>query len=374
MKCRFLLLYIFILLTSCQKEPHVNTLFKEVSFLSKKSTTQLSQLMSDSILITPLETVDESILGKINKIRKYKNEFYVLSNDQWIFRFDKKGKYVSSLKKRGSAPDEYTYINDFDVYEIDGINEVWVADNHFIKIYNAEDFTFRRKINLPFIVSKFKRLSKNEILLMNCLRDKSLFVVNEAGEVVSEALDKEVPYLLYRAVQFKNYSSDLCLFQLGISNDYVAYDLRNKSFEYGRFFDEDKPLVSKKELCDLFDKYGQGFIMNFKDYTYIQSYFYANGNTWFYIKDKEKKYITKISPDKSSLSAMIYPHCDLRNDLFHINDFNFLTTLGFGESDNSLLLYMEVSSLEETPDSITLKNGQKIGIKEEDNPVIIEFF
>ena len=374
MKCRFLLLYIFILLTSCQKEPHVNTLFKEVSFLSKKSTTQLSQLMSDSILITPLETVDESILGKINKIRKYKNEFYVLSNDQWIFRFDEKGKYVSSLKKRGSAPDEYTYINDFDVYEIDGINEVWVADNHFIKVYNAEDFTFRRKINLPFIVSKFKRLSKNEILLMNCLSDKSLFVVNEAGEVVCEALDKEVPYLLYRAVQFKNYSSDLCLFQLGISNDYVAYDLRNKSFEYGRFFDEDNPLVSKKELCGLFDKYGQGFIMNFKDYTYIQSYFYANGNTWFYIKDKEKKYITKISPDKSSLSAMIYPHCDLRNDLFHINDFNFLTTLGFGESDNSLLLYMEVSSLEETPDSITLKNGQKIGIKEEDNPVIIEFF
>ena len=114
--------------------------------------------------------------------------------------------------------------------------------------------------------------------------------------------------------------------------------------------------------------------MNFKDYTYIQSYFYANGNTWFYIKDKEKKYITKISPDKSSLSVMIYPHCDLRNDLFHINDFNFLTTLGFGESDYSLLLYMEVSSLEETPDSIILKNGQKIGIKEEDNPVIIEFF
>ena len=78
MKCRFLLLYIFILLTSCQKESPVNTLFNEVSFLSKKSTTQLSQLMSDSILITPLETVDESILGKINKIRKYKNEFYVL--------------------------------------------------------------------------------------------------------------------------------------------------------------------------------------------------------------------------------------------------------------------------------------------------------
>ena len=374
MKCRFLLLYIFILLTSCQKESPVNTLFNEVSFLSKKSTTQLSQLMSDSILITPLETVDESILGKINKIRKYKNEFYVLSNDQWIFRFDEKGKYVSSLKKRGSAPDEYTYINDFDVYEIDGINEVWVADNHFIKVYNAEDFTFRRKINLPFIVSKFKRLSKDEILVMNCLNDKSLFVVNEAGKVVIEALNKEVPYLLYRAVQFKNYSSDLCLFQLGISNDYVAYDLRNKSFEYGRFFDEDNPLVSKKELCGLFDKYGQGFIMNFKDYTYIQSYFYANGNTWFYIKDKEKKYITKISPDKSSLSVMIYPHCDLRNDLFHINDFNFLTTLGFGESDNSLLLYMEVSSLEETPDSIILKNGQKIGIKEEDNPVIIEFF
>ncbi|MBE6300401.1 MAG: 6-bladed beta-propeller [Parabacteroides distasonis] len=368
------LLLIFTVFFSCQKKTNVNVLHHDVPCVSLQSDIKLSQLMSDSFLITPLETIDKSILGRINKIKKYKGEFYILSNDQWIFHFDEKGKYVSSLRKRGNAPDEYTYINDFDIYDIDGINQIWIADNQSIKIYNVDDLIYQREINFPFIVSKFKRLAKDEILIMNGTSDNSLFVVKETGEVVNEYLKKEIPYLLLRSIQFKNYSSNLCLFQLGISNDFVSYNIDSKNFDSGIFFDEEEMLISKKGLKELFEKKGQNFIMNFKDYKYIQSYFNLGNSTWFYIHDKEKKYMSKIVSGTSCVSVILYPENNLNNDLFDSNHFDFLTTLGFGESDNSLLLYMDVSSFADSMDSLSLKSGQCLSIKEDDNPFIIEFF
>lgn len=368
-----ILIFITIFIVNACQIKQEDALFKNVShFNDTYATVYLSQLMTDSISIIPLETREESILGRINKIKKSKSHYYILSNDQWIFHFDENGKFISVLNKRGNGPDEYSYINDFDMYDIDNKSEIWIADNNNIKIYDADDLMFKKKISFSFIVNKFKRISKNEILIMSGQSDKSLFVVNEKGETTNLFLEKEIPYLLFRSIQFKSDQHSSYYFQLGVSNNYIVYDSEKHTFEHGSFFQKSN-LLSQKHLKHIFDKYGQNFIAYLKDYNYIQSFISSKDNTWFYIKSKDSNIISRVNKNQS-VSATIHPKHNIKNDLFNIDKFDFLTSLGFGESDDCLLLYMDQSSLPEDINQIITKNGQIIPVSKEDNPFIIEFF
>ena len=373
MKQIILILITIFIFNACQIKQE-DVLFKDTPCVSKTfSPINLSQLMTDSILIIPLETKEESILGRINKIKKHKSHYYILSNDQWIFHFNENGKYISSLKKHGEGPNEYSYINDFDIYYIDNKSETWIADNNSIKIYDTNNSKFQKKISFPFIVNKFKRVNKNEILIMTGQNDNALFIANEEGEITNRFLKKEIPYLLFRAIQFKSDHHSSYYFQLGVSNNYIVYNSKDHTFKHGSFFHKNN-LLSKEELKDIFDKYGQNFIIHLKDYSYIQSFTNSKNSAWFYINNRNNKIISKIDHNSKTISAIIRPKHNINNNLFNVNNFDFLTSLGFGESDNSILLYMDLSSLPEDINHISTNNGQIIPISKEDNPFIIEFF
>lgn len=370
---QIVLLFIILMMTNGCQPKQEDALYKKATYSTERnSEVNLSQLMTDKVVITPLETCDESITGKINKIKKNRGHYYILSNDQWILHFDEKGKYVSTLNRQGGGPDEYSYIGDFDIYTIDGRDELWIADNQTIKIYNTTDWAFQKKLSFPLIVNKFKRVSEEEILIMSGQNENSLFIANTAGEIKHSFLEKEIPYLLFRAVQFKADQQASYYFQLGVSNKFVAYDADNHSFRYGSFLDSND-LLTADELKDLFDKHGQSFIAYFKDYDHIHSFMSAKGYTWFYIKSKGKNILTKVNQEQS-VSAEIGPNTTIKNDLFDVDEFAFLTTLGFGESDEGLLLYLDPSALPDEVNQITTVKGETLPAGKEDNPLIIEFF
>lgn len=358
--------------SACQKKEQ-NVLFKEVSNINRcEDTIDLSRLITDSVRIIPLETNNESILGRINKIKKVNGQIYVLSNDQWIFHFNEKGNYISTLKKQGNGPDEYVYINDFDIYSESGHSEIWIADNQKIKIYDADSLNLLKEIHFPFFIHKFKRIQANKILCMSGQSEHSLLITDENGRILQEYLDKEIPYLLFRAIQFKPYLSDIFLFQLGISNNYVAYHIDGGTFTEGKFFTSSNGLLSQKALIDLFEDKGQDFIRYFNKYSYIQSFFARKDKIWFYIQNFDQKLFVKIE-NEQNVSGKIDPECNIHNDLFSIQNLSFLTTLGFGESDSGLLFYLDPSDLSESDNYIYLKNGNKIHFTEDDNPIILEF-
>lgn len=71
----------------------------------------------DDVEFLPLELTDESVIGKVDKIRFYKNYILILDNkSQSIFIFDTKGKYINKISRVGSGPYEYDEINDFCVH------------------------------------------------------------------------------------------------------------------------------------------------------------------------------------------------------------------------------------------------------------------
>ncbi len=321
--------------------------------------TQFSTLFTNNLVITPLETKDESLIGRIDKIKKFKGDYYICSsNRQVIHRFDSKGKFVSSLKSLGTGPEEYLRIEDFDVCEVDGEIEVWVSDNHNLKIYDASTFSFKYKISFPYMIHKFKRIDNSRILLVTGMSDHILTFTDERGNVISEYLEKEIPFIMFRPVQFISYESNY-IFQLGIANAYVIFDSVTNSFKEGVFSNE-KDFLTKKELLDYFESLGTDFIRKANEGVYINSMVSNKGNIWLLINNNRKRYIVKCLNDGMVSSE--------------ITNNPLLSSFGIGESDDSLILYAHSEEILECEDELLNRYKNEIQSSIDDNPYILEFF
>lgn len=124
MNTKIILLFIFILNFSCKQEKvsdisHfvINTSFTE------KDCIKLSDFV-ESIDIISLETNQNCLVESVGKLVKYKDFYYIASTTNVINKiliFDKNGKFIYKLDKKGSGPNEYIDIRDFDVIDNDKI-------------------------------------------------------------------------------------------------------------------------------------------------------------------------------------------------------------------------------------------------------------
>jgi hypothetical protein len=317
----------------------------------------LSSLFTDTYKITPLETTDECLLGRIDKIKKIKGHYYISSNSGYIIHFNEQGKFVASLNRLGQGPEEYHRIEDFDVYEIEGKIEVWISDNVSIKVYDGYDFSFKYKIPFPFVIHKFKRLENSHILLVTGQSDFSLTIADKDGNIISEYLKREIPFLMFRPYQFiKNDSA--YLYQLGISNKYIALNQETETFSEG-VFTADKHFLSDKGLLNLFDRYGTEFIREANKGTYINHLKLYKGSIWINTYHAGKNYLTKYTSALPAVSTVYSENSLIDNDLFALKNSSFMATIMDCESDDSILMYIDAYTM---------------GCNAEDNPCIIDFF
>lgn len=255
----FLICLVYLLLSSCSNQK-VTEIVLMADLSPEESRPKWTELFSDRYEITPLETTSGSLIGQIDKIRKFRNHYYILSsNGKTIHRFDKDGKFVSSLNKQGQGPEEYPRIEDFDVYDINGKTEVWISDNKSLKIYDATDFSFKRKISYPFVIHKFKKMENSHVLLVTGQNENILTLVDKEGKIIAEYLKKEIPYIMFRPVQFAVYGS-CYLFQLGISNTFVSFNPQTEQFQMGHYVGG-KEFLTEKQLLEMFQAHGVDFIL-----------------------------------------------------------------------------------------------------------------
>ncbi|MDL2278973.1 6-bladed beta-propeller, partial [Parabacteroides sp. OttesenSCG-928-G07] len=193
---------------SCSDNKQENPALLDNFILPQDTKSVLSSLLTDNYEITQLETTENCLIGKIDKIRKIEGHYYFLSDNKTILHFNEQGEFVSSLNKQGQGPEEYRRIEDFDVYIIEGQTEVWISDNISIKVYDAYDFSYKYKVSFPFIIHKFKRMNSSNILLVTGQSEYSLTLTDKEGVVLSEYLEKEIPFLMFRPVQFLKYGTD----------------------------------------------------------------------------------------------------------------------------------------------------------------------
>ena len=120
-----LIICISLLVISCSnpKNTDSNVLWDQVK-LPQEENPSWTELFSKSYKLLPLETNDACLIGQIDKIKKFKKHYYIVSSGSSIFHFDEQGKFISSLTQKGAGPEEFIRIEDFDVYEVNGKTEI----------------------------------------------------------------------------------------------------------------------------------------------------------------------------------------------------------------------------------------------------------
>ena len=103
-----------------------------------------------SIELLPLETSPDVLVTGVSKIVVHKGNYYVLDMPQCIiFVFDKAGKYLLKIDKKGQGPGEYNFITDFNFNPYTGNLEI-LEPTGGVKIYDSlGNFIEQKRINYP---------------------------------------------------------------------------------------------------------------------------------------------------------------------------------------------------------------------------------
>lgn len=74
----------------------------------------LSEILDDSIEIIPLETTEECLISRVDRIEFYKDKIFILDrSNAKVFVFTSEGKYLKSIGMQGLGPGEYSFLGDF---------------------------------------------------------------------------------------------------------------------------------------------------------------------------------------------------------------------------------------------------------------------
>lgn len=66
--------------------------------------------------LVKLETTDESLITRINRLIVYDNKYYIFDQqNKSVFIFDESGKYISKINNIGKGPGEYIQLTDFTI-------------------------------------------------------------------------------------------------------------------------------------------------------------------------------------------------------------------------------------------------------------------
>lgn len=135
----FLLLLLIFQSCKQKKIDEAEKLILDVSTLEYKLQLDFDQISGKFI---QLETNDESIIGRIDKVITHKNRIFILDKElsKSIYIFTAKGRYLNKIAKIGQGPGEYIALDDITltgneivILDIDQEKLIYYLDNQFRK-------------------------------------------------------------------------------------------------------------------------------------------------------------------------------------------------------------------------------------------------
>lgn len=140
--------FFFLLIYGCGKKK-INSpeIIHLENILDNFVTVNLSEF-TDSIEYIKLETNDQFIIGKIIDIDVSEDRILILDNEKNCFLFNKNGKFLSRIGKKGNGPGEYQLLLQGKI----GNHVVFVISTNKILTYNFKG-EFLQEKNLPYPIS-----------------------------------------------------------------------------------------------------------------------------------------------------------------------------------------------------------------------------
>jgi len=142
----YFLFSLVLLLPSCARQKSFEAAsLSDVSILIDLNSVETVPLKLGNIRYVPLETSDECLIGRANKVLVKHGKIYVADFYQAmsLFVFDLEGKFLFKIARRGQGPNEYISFRDFDIHSN---GDIYILDNHGQKIMvlNSEEEQLRQ--------------------------------------------------------------------------------------------------------------------------------------------------------------------------------------------------------------------------------------
>ena len=152
--------------------------------------------------------------------------------------------------------------------------------------------------------------------------------------------------MVFKPVQFVKFD-EYVVFQLGASNNCVTYSISDKVFKKGQIVCDDVFLTSKK-LLDLFSKYEYDYLKELSAYSYIRTIRQIEEYNLieFFMYGKRHVYVNT----NNEWTSFSYDPYKLTDN----NDYELLSTIGVGESQDSFIMF-------------------KNNADEDQNPIVVEY-
>ncbi|PZX48681.1 6-bladed beta-propeller [Algoriphagus chordae] len=363
---RLKIIIISIILYSCGELNNDKNLETRITVNTENPTTNNDEIFS-SITLTPLETIDESLIIKINKLITHKQLYIILDEAQnSILIFNTEGKFLYKIAKEGQGPGEYGRISDIiinphkeqlEILSPNGIVNIYSIKGEWIEDYEIPEFRSTHLMELVdpdirAIYSKDSRLDNN-LSLYSKSQNKIIFTAHTETSIF-----ENISISLFRS-PLKG-SGDNLIFCTPFTNE--IYKLSREgmslihSWDFGQYtpnFEEHSSLIQADEN-QIFDKFknevGKTFI-SFSNYEENEQYIFAHfmykgGVQTIIFSKKLDRFVTlKSFPYGITeiLDNTIQVVCDpeyiqtyVNNDSFTNNEIPTLRTIS--KNDNPIIL------------------------------------
>ena len=208
----------------------------KIDDIDENSVLKFSEIY-DSMRFIKLETLDNCLIGYIDKIIATKDKFIILDSykAKAIFVFDSNGTFLNRIGKNGYGPDEYDEPCDIAYDEYNDELLVLRDDRKTILIFKI-DGTFagktiiERKINSLFVVDNNAYLSylNNFNYANEDKKNYNINIFNKKGQLIQELMpiNEETGHLFPPAPMFYYYNNEV-IFAPFYSD--IIYKYENKS-------------------------------------------------------------------------------------------------------------------------------------------------
>jgi hypothetical protein len=203
------LIFIFacLLLLGCKqvsKEPALLELAEDNSFekkiiidaIDENTVLKYSDIYSD-VRFFRLETLDNCLIGRIDKIIATDDKFIILDKAiaKKIFVFDCSGKFLNAIGENGAGPEEYDSPDDMAYDEYNDELLVWCHNRKTIMKFKL-DGAFVKNIKVDYWARSIYVTGKNSYLLYlnnytqkgGKINDHNILIIDDDGKVVSGLL------------------------------------------------------------------------------------------------------------------------------------------------------------------------------------------
>jgi hypothetical protein len=317
-----------------------------------------------------LQTTDNSLISKIDKMQIINNKLYILDKTDVILIFDMNGSFINSINYKGQSGTEYISASDF---EVDSTGNIYICDFSGSKILKYDkDGTFITTIKLPVKASSFKLMGEDNLAMDlrngSSARGEKTFY-NYLYYKNDRIMHKSLPFNSNLQGLTYNYGYGLSSFYLydnkvfltSLMNDTVyavnenGYPIPYVIYEFG--IKKPDLSFSKEEIRQYLKEQGLGNKISslycfhlFNDFLFISFDYRKQSNYVISKRNEPPLFVGKFSFDKNGLCIIPVAYLSdyQESQLATIIEPDYLASLlkRRSDADNSLLLTLQQSVIE----------------------------